>query len=95
MNQSRAYFLEELVYRMAAMSLSRESVANYFGVTKIKFQEFTDEYPGLEEAYLMGMSAGMAMGSQCRHHYLQHLRDPELLKRSIYFSQIIDSFSDE
>jgi len=54
------YFDPELVYRLATVGLAREQVANYFGITKSKFQELIDEYPELDEAYLMGLSAGMA-----------------------------------
>lgn len=56
----QVYFDPEAIHRMATLGLSREMIANYYGVTKGKFQELIDEYPVLDEAYLMGMSAGMA-----------------------------------
>lgn len=56
----QVYLDQEVVHRMATLGLSREMIAAYYGITKNKFQELIDEYPELDEAYLMGMSAGMA-----------------------------------
>jgi len=56
----QVYLDPEMIYRMATVGLSREMVANYYGITKGKFQELIEDYPELDEAYLMGMSAGMA-----------------------------------
>ena len=56
----QVYLDPEMIYRMATVGLSREMVANYYGITKGRFQELIEDYPELDEAYLMGMSAGMA-----------------------------------
>jgi len=54
------YLDPEAIHRMATLGLSREMIAAYYGITKGKFQELIEDYPELDEAYLMGMSAGMA-----------------------------------
>lgn len=54
------YLDPEVIYRLATVGLTREMIANYWGITKAKFSELIDEYPELDEAYLMGMSAGVA-----------------------------------
>jgi len=54
------YLDPESIHRMATLGLSREMIAAYYGITKGKFQELIEDYPELDEAYLMGMSAGMA-----------------------------------
>lgn len=56
----QVYLDPEAIYRMATLGLSREMIANYYGITKAKFSELIEDYPELDEAYLMGMSAGMA-----------------------------------
>jgi len=56
----QVYLDPEVIYRLATVGLTREMIANYWGITKGKFQELIEDYPELDEAYLMGMSAGMA-----------------------------------
>lgn len=50
----------EVVYRFATLGMSREMICAYWGIKMDKFREVLEEYPEVEEAYLMGMSSGLA-----------------------------------
>lgn len=53
------YIDPEVVFRMATLGLDRKQVAGYWGLRPDKFKELCDEYPQIEEYYLMGMTAGI------------------------------------
>jgi hypothetical protein len=54
----------ELVFRLATLGLTREMVGNYYGISKSKFSELCDEYPIIDEVYLMGLSRGIVKTAQ-------------------------------
>lgn len=54
----------EVVYRMATLGMDRKMVAGYWGISKDKFSELCDEYPIIEEVFLMGMTAGITRAAQ-------------------------------
>lgn len=59
-NGKRIIYIDpEVVYQMARLGLTRDMVAAYWGLNKNKFLKIADEYPEIEESYLMGMSAGI------------------------------------
>ena len=49
---------------MATLGMNQEQIAGYWGIKKNKFMELCEEYPELEEVYLMGMTAGIAGAAQ-------------------------------
>jgi len=50
----------EVVYRFATLGLSREMICGYWGMKMDRFKQVIEEYPEVEEAYLMGMTSGLA-----------------------------------
>lgn len=54
----------EVIFRMATLGMNQEQIAGYWGIKKNKFMELCEEYPELEEVYLMGMTAGIAGAAQ-------------------------------
>ncbi len=61
----RTIFIDpEVVFRMATLGLDRGMVAGYWGISKAKFAELCEEYPQIEEIYLMGMTAGITRAAQ-------------------------------
>lgn len=54
----------EVIFRMATLGMNQEQIAGYWGIRKNKFMELCEEYPELEEVYLMGMTAGIAGAAQ-------------------------------
>jgi len=54
----------EVIFRMATLGMNQEQIAGYWGIKKNKFTELCEEYPELEEVYLMGMTAGIAGAAQ-------------------------------
>lgn len=54
----------EVIYRLATLGLDRHMIAGFFGINKAKYQELCEEYPILEEVYLMGATAGVAKAAQ-------------------------------
>jgi hypothetical protein len=54
----------EVIYRLATLGLDRASVAGFWGISKSKYAELCDEYPMLEEVYLMGATAGLVKAAQ-------------------------------
>jgi hypothetical protein len=54
----------EVIYRLATLGLDRNMIAGFWGITKAKYKELCDEYPILEEVYLMGSTAGIAKAAQ-------------------------------
>lgn len=54
----------EVIFRMATLGMNQEQIAGYWGIRKNKFMELCEEYPELEEVYLMGMTAGIANAAQ-------------------------------
>jgi len=53
------YIDPEVVYQMARLGMTREMVGAYWGLSKSKFISVANDYPEIEESYLMGMSAGI------------------------------------
>jgi hypothetical protein len=53
------YIDPEVVFRMATLGLDRKQVAGYWGMKPDKFKQLCEEYPQIEEYYLMGMTAGI------------------------------------
>jgi hypothetical protein len=45
---------QQKVYELASLGMSREMIAASFTLDKAKFKEVCDDYPEVEEAYLMG-----------------------------------------
>lgn len=61
----REIFIDpEVIFRMATLGLDQGMIAGYWGMSKAKFKELCEEYPDLEEVYLMGMTAGIANAAQ-------------------------------
>lgn len=61
----REIFIDpEVIFRMATLGLDQGMIAGYWGISKSKFKELCEEYPDLEEVYLMGMTAGIANAAQ-------------------------------
>jgi hypothetical protein len=54
----------EVIYRLATLGLDRAMVAGFWGISKAKYAELCDEYPLLEEVYLMGATAGLVKAAQ-------------------------------
>lgn len=50
----------QTVYWLAALGMSRKMVAYYYGTKESKFKEACEELPDIEEAYCMGLAAGVA-----------------------------------
>lgn len=59
-NSRTVHIDPEMVHRLATLGLSREMIANYHGLSKAKFAEALEDYPELEDAFMMGFSAGLA-----------------------------------
>lgn len=54
----------EVIYRMATLGLDRKMIGGYYGLSQIKFNELCEEYPIIEEVFLMGMTAGVLKVAQ-------------------------------
>lgn len=54
----------EVIFRMATLGMDQGQIAGFWGLKKSRFLELCEEYPELEEVYLMGMTAGIANAAQ-------------------------------
>lgn len=54
----------EVIYRMATLGLDRKMIGGYYGLSPSKFNELCEEYPIIEEVFLMGMTAGVLKAAQ-------------------------------
>lgn len=54
----------EVIYRMATLGLDRKMIGGYYGLSPAKFNELCEEYPIIEEVFLMGMTAGVLKAAQ-------------------------------
>lgn len=54
----------EIVYQLASFGLDRNMVAGFWGMSRAKWNEAVEDYPFLEEVFLMGATAGLAKTAQ-------------------------------
>ena len=54
----------EVVFRLATLGLSREQIAGYWGLNKVRFSQLCEEYPFIDEVFLMGTTAGVTRAAQ-------------------------------
>lgn len=54
----------EVIFRLASLGLTREMVGFYYGISRAKYNELINEYPVIEETYLMGLSRGIVRTAQ-------------------------------
>ena len=53
----------DVVSRLASLGLTSKEIAGYWGMNATQFEELCDDHPEITEAYLAGMSQGMADAS--------------------------------
>lgn len=63
-NERTIHVDPEVVYRMATLGLDRKMVAGYYGMNAAKFNDLCEEYPIIEEVFLMGATAGVLKAAQ-------------------------------
>ena len=71
-NERVVHIDPEVIHRMATLGLSREMVAAYYGISKQKFNAICEEYPDIDECFLMGMSAGMVKAAMALERQVEN-----------------------